>query len=201
MSQEIERILVSRDEISEICHRLGGEITEDYKDKKVILICVLKGAFVFLADLIREIDLPCEVDFMSVSSYSGQQSTGVVKIIKDLDTDIADKHVIIVEDIVDSGLTLKHLSELLKTRNPASIRICTAFDKPSRRKVEIFVDYVGMEIPDEFIVGYGLDLDERYRNLPEVAVLSPGTETQKTENKAPDDEKCREDLNLEAASE
>lgn len=201
MSQEIKKILVSSDEIKEMCHRLGSEITMDYKGKKVILICVLKGAFVFLADLIREIDLPCEVDFMSVSSYSGKHTTGVVKIVKDLDSDIADKHVIIVEDIVDSGLTLKHLSELLKTRNPASIRICTAFDKPSRRKVEIFVDYVGMEIPDEFIVGYGLDLDERYRNLPEVAVLSPGTETQKTENEEQDDEKCREDLNLEAASE
>jgi hypoxanthine phosphoribosyltransferase len=136
---------------------------------------VLKGAFVFLADLIREIDLPCEVDFMSVSSYSGQHTTGVVKIVKDLDTDISGKHVLIVEDIVDSGLTLKHLRDLLATRNPASIRICTAFDKPERRKVEIFVDYIGMQIPDEFIVGYGLDLDEQYRNLPEIAVLNPET--------------------------
>lgn len=112
---------------------------------------------------------------MSVSSYSGQHTTGVVKIVKDLDTDISGKHVLIVEDIVDSGLTLKHLRELLATRNPASIRICTAFDKPERRKVEIFVDYIGMQIPDEFIVGYGLDLDERYRNLPEIAVLNSNT--------------------------
>ena len=176
MCQEIERILVSKEEIQEICKRLGAEITEDYQGKKLILICVLKGAFVFLADLIREIDLPCEVDFMSVSSYSGQHSTGVVKIVKDLDSDISGKHVLIVEDIVDSGLTLKHLSELLKTRNPASVRICTAFDKPERRKVEIFVDYIGLEIPDEFIVGYGLDLDEYYRNLPEVAVLSSASQ-------------------------
>ncbi len=210
MCRNIERILVAKDEIQEMCQRLGREITEDYRGKKVILICVLKGAFVFLADLIREIDLPCEVDFMSVSSYSGQHTTGVVKIIKDLDTDIAEKHVIIVEDIVDSGLTLKHLSELLKTRNPASIRICTAFDKPSRRKVEIFVDYVGMEIPDEFIVGYGLDLGERYRNLPEVAVLStaeiPESEEISGEDAESvstngDEEEGRENLNLEAASE
>ncbi|HHV42896.1 MAG TPA: hypoxanthine phosphoribosyltransferase [Clostridiaceae bacterium] len=173
MDAEITKILVSKEEIAEMCSRLGKEITEDYRGKQVILICVLKGAFVFLADLIREIDLPCEVDFMSVSSYSGKHSTGVVKIIKDLDTNITGKHVLIVEDIVDSGLTLKHLRDLLDTRNPASIRICTAFDKPDRRKVEIFVDYIGMEIPDEFIVGYGLDLDQRYRNLPEVAVLNP----------------------------
>ena len=136
MGMEIKRILVSKEEIAEICARLGREITEDYQGKKVVLICVLKGDFVFLADLIREIDLPCEVDFMSVSSYSGQHTTGVVKIVKDLDTDISGKHVLIVEDIVDSGLTLKHLRELLATRNPASIRICTAFDKPERRKVE-----------------------------------------------------------------
>ena len=173
MDAEITKILVSKEEIAEMCSRLGKEITEDYRGKQVILICVLKGAFVFLADLIREIDLPCEVDFMSVSSYSGKHSTGVVKIIKDLDTNITGKHVLIVEDIVDSGLTLKHLRDLLDTRNPSSIRICTAFDKPDRRKVEIFVDYIGMEIPDEFIVGYGLDLDQRYRNLPEVAVLNP----------------------------
>ncbi|MGI6091164.1 MAG: hypoxanthine phosphoribosyltransferase [Saccharofermentanales bacterium] len=175
MGMGIKRILVSKEEIAEICARLGREITEDYQGKQVVLICVLKGAFVFLADLIREIDLPCEVDFMSVSSYSGQHTTGVVKIVKDLDTDISGKHVLIVEDIVDSGLTLKHLRELLATRNPASIRICTAFDKPERRKVEIFVDYIGMQIPDEFIVGYGLDLDERYRNLPEIAVLNSDT--------------------------
>jgi hypoxanthine phosphoribosyltransferase len=126
----------------------------------------------FLADLIRHIDVPCEVDFMSVSSYAGEKSTGIVKINKDLDKNISGRHVLIVEDIVDTGITLNHLMNLLSTRNPASLRIVTAFDKPSRRKIDIDVHYIGLEIPNEFIVGYGLDLDGYYRNLPDVEVLA-----------------------------
>jgi hypoxanthine phosphoribosyltransferase len=155
-----------------MCQRLGAQISKDYEGKEVILICVLKGAYAFMADLARYITVPLRVDFMSVSSYgSGTRTSGVVRITKDLDSDITGKHIIVVEDIVDSGLTLKHLKELLTTRNPASIALCTAFDKPERRRVEVDVDYVGMEIPDEFIVGYGLDFDGKYRNLPDVSIL------------------------------
>ncbi len=172
VDKKVDYTLVSREMIRDFVARLGKEISEDYKDKELYLICVLKGSFMFLADLIRELDLPCEVDFMSVSSYAGEKSTGIVKINKDLDRNISGKHVLIVEDIVDTGITLDHLLNLLSTRNPASLRIVTAFDKPSRRKVDIDVHYIGMEIPNEFIVGYGLDLDGYYRNLPDVVVLS-----------------------------
>ena len=160
-----------------MCQRLGEQISRDYADREVILIGVLKGAFVFMADLARYLTIPVRIDFMSVSSYgSGTRTSGVVRITKDLDSDITGKHVIIVEDIVDSGLTLNHLRQLLGTRNPASIAICTAFDKPERRKVEIEVEYVGMQIPDEFIVGYGLDFDGKYRNLPDVSILGDDTQ-------------------------
>jgi len=172
VEKKIDHRLVTREEIENFVARLGKQITEDYRGKELYLICVLKGSFVFLADLIRHIDLPCEVDFMSVSSYAGEKSTGIVKINKDLDKNISGRHVLIIEDIVDTGITLNHLMNLLSTRNPASLRIVTAFDKPSRRQVEIEVDYVGMEIPNEFIVGYGLDLDGYYRNLPNVEVLA-----------------------------
>ena len=170
--KRIDHTLITRKQIEEMVVRLGEEITRDYAGKEIFLIGVLKGSFVFLADLIRVIKVPCKIDFMSVSSYIGEKSTGVVKINKDLDYNINGKHVLIVEDIVDTGLTLKHLKNLLSTRGPASVRIATAFDKPSRRKVEIDVDYVGLSIPNEFIVGYGLDLDGFYRNLPEVVVLA-----------------------------
>lgn len=170
--KKIDHILVDRETIDAFVKRLGEEISRDYRGKELFFICVLKGSFMFLADLVREIDLPCVVDFMSVSSYVGEKTTGVVKINKDLDNSIAGKHVLIVEDIVDTGLTLNHLKSLLATRNPASIGIVTAFDKPTRRRIDIDVDYVGMEVPNEFIVGYGLDLDGYYRNLPDVAVLS-----------------------------
>jgi hypoxanthine phosphoribosyltransferase len=177
MSKSIKRILIPQSEISAMCQRLGEQINRDYKGKEIILIGVLKGAFVFMADLARHIDVPCRIDFMSVSSYgSGTRTSGVVRITKDLDSDISGKHIIVVEDIVDTGLTLNHLRELLSTRNPASIALCTAFDKPDRRKVEIKVEYVGMKIPDEFIVGYGLDFDGKYRNLPDVAVLGDDTQ-------------------------
>jgi hypoxanthine phosphoribosyltransferase len=172
MNKSVKRILIPKAEIDIMCRRLGEQITHDYKGKEIILIGVLKGAFVFMADLARYIDVPCRIDFMSVSSYgSGTRTSGVVRITKDLDSDISGKHIIVVEDIVDTGLTLKHLRELLSTRNPASIALCTAFDKPDRRKVELEVEYTGLQIPDEFIVGYGLDFDGKYRNLPDVSVL------------------------------
>ncbi|NLJ70799.1 MAG: hypoxanthine phosphoribosyltransferase [Clostridiaceae bacterium] len=168
----ISEILVSKEEIDTICQRLGEQITADYQGKEIVLICVLKGATVFLADLMRKIEVPCEIDFMSVSSYTGTKSSGDVKIIKDLDDTIEDKHVILIEDIIDSGLTLSHLVEMLKRRNPASLRICACFDKPDRRRAEVKADYVGKQIPDKFIVGYGLDYNGQYRNLPDVCVLA-----------------------------
>lgn len=172
MAKVIRQVLISRDEIANMVARVGQEITADYAGKKILMICVLKGAFIFMSDLVRSIDLPVEVDFMSVSSYGGNTSTsGVVRILRDLDTDITGKHVIIVEDIIDTGLTLQHLKELLATRNPASIAICTAFDKPDRRKVDVTVNYRGMTIPDEFVVGYGLDYAGDYRHLADVCVL------------------------------
>jgi hypoxanthine phosphoribosyltransferase len=171
MGKYVSRVLVSRDEIDTFCRRLGEEITRDYQGKELLVICVLKGAFVFLADLIMAIEVPCEVDFMAVSSYEGIKSSGVVRIIKDLDQNIAGKHVLLVEDIVDTGLTLEYLVDILSRREPASIRICTAFDKPNRRKGEVNADYIGRVIPDEFIVGYGLDYNGFYRNLPDVSVL------------------------------
>ncbi|MDO5733837.1 MAG: hypoxanthine phosphoribosyltransferase [Eubacteriales bacterium] len=171
MAKKVSEVLVSRTEIAEICARLGAEISADYQGKEILLICVLKGAIVFMADLMREITVPCEIDFMSVQSYSGTKSTGVVRILKDLDLDIADRHVIVVEDIIDSGLTLSHLLDILKTRKPASLKICACFDKPDRRLAELDVDYIGMAIPDEFIVGYGLDYEGQYRNLPDISIL------------------------------
>lgn len=172
MAKYIKEVLISRDEIAKMCQRIGEQISRDYAGKEIILVGVLKGAYVFLADLARHLTVPVRIDFISVSSYgSGTKTTGVVRIVKDLDTDITNKHVVVVEDIVDTGLTLNHLRELLSTRNPASIALCTAFDKPDRRRVQIDVEYVGMKIPDEFIVGYGLDYDGNYRNLPDVAIL------------------------------
>ena len=173
MGRNIEKVIVSRDEIDKMTKRLGSQITRDFSGQKVLLVCVLKGAFMFLADLVRQIDIPLEVDFMSVSSYGDNTDTsGVVRIIKDLDTDITGRNVIIVEDIIDSGLTLNYLRDLLTTRNPACIKICTAFDKPDRRKADVKVDYCGMVIPDGFVVGYGLDFAGDYRQLPDVCVLS-----------------------------
>ena len=172
MTKYLGETLISKEEIAVICEGLGRRITEDYAGKSVFLIGVLKGAFVFMADLARYIDLPVDMDFIAVSSYGGgTQSTGVVRIIKDVEQNISGKHVIVVEDIVDSGLTLKHLKQLLSTRSPASIALCTAFDKPERRKVAIDVEYVGRRIPDEFIVGYGLDYNGIYRNLPDIRIL------------------------------
>jgi hypoxanthine phosphoribosyltransferase len=176
MSKRIDKILIEQPEVEAFVKRIAADINRDYAGKKVMLICVLKGAFIFLADLVRELEIECEVDFMAVSSYEGEHSTGVVRILKDLDSDISGKHVIIVEDIVDTGLTLDHLTSLLWTRNPASIKVCTAFDKPSRRKIDCTVDYIGRSIPDEFIVGYGLDYNQYFRNIPFVAVLADDAE-------------------------
>lgn len=172
MNRDIKEILISREEIAQTVGRLGQEITADYQGKNPIIISVLKGAFIFMADLVRHIDTHCAVDFMSVSSYgSGTTTSGEVRIIKDLDTNIEGRHVIIVEDILDSGMTLSYLKKLLSARKPASIAICSLFDKPARHKAPITLDYKGIEVPDEFIVGYGLDYDERYRNLPDVCIL------------------------------
>ena len=172
--EDTKCVLVSREEISAVVKRLGKEISEDYVDKCPVMVSILKGAFIFMADLVREITIPCSIDFMSVSSYgSGTETSGRVRIIKDLDTNIEGKDVIIVEDILDSGVTLSYLINMLAARKPNSIKICTLFDKPERHKVEIDVAYKGMDVPNEFIVGYGLDYAERYRNIPDVCVLKP----------------------------
>ena len=174
MTNDIREVLYTKEEIEEIVKVLGKKITEDYKGKNLFLITVLKGAVVFLGDLMRAIEMPCEIEFMVLSSYgSGTTSTGSVKIVKDIDLPLEGKDVLIVEDILDTGFTLSFLVDLLKSRNPKSIEICTLLDKPDRRKVEISAKYTGRKIPDEFVVGYGLDYDEKYRNLPFIGVLKP----------------------------
>ena len=167
------RILIPEAEVDAKVEEIGRKISEDYAGKSVHLICVLKGGVFFTCELAKRISVPVSLDFMSVSSYgSGTQSSGVVKFIKDLDEPLAGKHVLIVEDIIDSGRTLSYLVEILKQRGPADIRICTLLDKPSRRvKKEVEVDYTCFSIPDEFVVGYGLDYDQKYRNLPYIGVV------------------------------
>ena len=167
----ISKILVSEDEIKEICARLGRQISEDYRDKKLFLVSVLKGAVVFMADLMRNITCDCEIDFMAVSSYSGTKTTGVVKFRKDLDINPEGCDILLVEDILDSGITLSYLKNMLLQRNAASIKVCAFLDKPANRQADISADYVGKVIPDEFVVGYGLDYEEKYRNLPYVSYL------------------------------
>ena len=172
MSQDIERVLISEEELAKIVKDLGARISEDYKDKDLLLVSVLKGSVIFMADLMREIKIPCNIDFMAVSSYgSGTKSSGVVKIIKDLDSSIEGKDLLIVEDILDSGRTLSYIREILLARNPNSIKICTLFDKPERRDVDIYAEYIGSQVPNEFIVGYGLDFNKYYRNLPYIGAL------------------------------
>jgi hypoxanthine phosphoribosyltransferase len=169
----IGEILVQPDDLKQKVRDLGRQISADYADKDLLMVCVLKGAVFFLSDLMRHIDIPCEVDFMAVSSYgSATDSSGVVRILKDLDRPIAGRDVLIVEDIVDSGLTLQYLLRNLGAREPASLEVCALLTKPERRKVELPTRYVGFEIPDKFAIGYGLDHAERYRNLPYVAALS-----------------------------
>ena len=162
MREDVLRVLLSEEEIHAKVKEMGKKITEDYKNSNLMLVTVLKGAVVFLADIMREIDVPAEIDFMVVSSYgSGVKSSGVVKIVKDLDVPLEGKDILIVEDILDSGLTLSYIKELLASRGPRSIKIATLLDKPSRRKVDLQADYVGFSVPDEFVIGYGLDYDEK----------------------------------------
>lgn len=173
MTKDVERILITEDEIAKRIKELGEEITNDYKDKEDILIIgVLKGSVIFLSDLIRNINLPVKMDFMIVSSYAnGAVSSGSINIKKDIDTDIKGKHVIIAEDIIDSGITLSNLYKVLLEREPKSLKICTLLDKKERREAEIDVDYIGFDIPNEFIIGYGLDYAENYRNIPYIGIL------------------------------
>jgi hypoxanthine phosphoribosyltransferase len=170
--EHIGEILVQADELQHRIKEMAAEVSRDYEGRDLLLIGVLKGAVFFLADLMRELDIPCEVDFMAVSSYgSSTDSSGVVRILKDLDAPLEGRNVLIVEDIVDSGLTLQYLMRTLQARNPATIEVCALLTKPERRKVDTPARYVGFEIPDKFAIGYGLDYAERYRNLPYVATL------------------------------
>lgn len=171
--KDIEKVLVTEEEIKEICKRLGEQISRDYEGKKLLLVSVLKGAVVFMADLMRNITCDCQIDFMAVSSYDGTKTTGVVKFKKDLDINPDGCDILLVEDILDSGITLANLKNLLLDRNAASIKVCAFLDKPANRQADISADYVGKIIPDEFVIGYGLDYNEKYRNLPFVGVLSP----------------------------
>ena len=174
MHSAIERILLSEDQIKARIAELGRELTADYAGKNPIFIGVLKGVVMFFADMIRAIPLDCQIDFMAVSSYGGgTQSSGKIRIQKDISVDLAGRHVVILEDILDSGLTLSHTAAYLKTKGPASLKICTLLDKPDRRKAEVQADYVGFTIPNLFVVGYGLDYDEKYRNLPYIGILKP----------------------------
>ncbi len=173
MRKDIERILISEEELQNKVSEMGKQISRDFQGKDPIFVGVLKGCFIFMADLMRYVDISCSMDFMSVSSYSGTSSTGAVKINKDLGEDIEGRHLIIVEDILDSGVTLSYLKQYLMVRKPASITIATLMDKPARRKADIHADYSCFEIPDAFVVGYGLDYNERYRNLPYIGVLKP----------------------------
>ncbi|MBA2296768.1 MAG: hypoxanthine phosphoribosyltransferase [Actinobacteria bacterium] len=170
----VGEILIGEQELQARISELGVEISGDYAGRDLLLVGVLKGAVFFMADLMRELTVPCEIDFMAISSYgAGTDSSGVVRILKDLDINISGRDVLVVEDIIDSGLTLSYLMRSLKARKPASVEICALLTKPERREVEVPVAYVGFEIPNRFVIGYGLDFDERYRNLPYVAVLHP----------------------------
>ncbi len=174
MKNDIESVLFSEEELQACVKRIASEITRDFAGKEPVFIGVLKGSFIFIADLMRHVDLHCSVDFMAVSSYgSGSVTTGAVKINKDLSANIEGKPVIMVEDILDSGLTLSYLTKYLMQRKPASISIATLLDKPARRKADVKPDYVGFEVPDAFVVGYGLDYAEKYRNLPYIGILKP----------------------------
>ncbi len=171
MAERID-VLLSEEVVDAKIKELGEQISKDYAGKEVHLICVLKGSVFFVCELAKRITVPVTLDFMSVSSYgSDTKSSGVVRIVKDLDESLNDKHVIVVEDIVDSGNTLSYLLEMLKDRKPASLRLCTLLDKPERRRKHVDVDYTGFQIPDEFVVGYGLDFDQRYRNLPYIGIV------------------------------
>ena len=170
----VGEILIEQEPLQQRIAELGAEISQEYENRDLLLVGVLKGAVFFMADLMRELTVPCEIDFMAISSYgAATDSSGVVRILKDLDTNIAGRDVLVVEDIIDSGLTLSYLMRSLKARKPASLEICALLTKPERREIEVPVKFVGFEIPNKFVIGYGLDFAERYRNLPYVAVLHP----------------------------
>lgn len=174
MYKDIEKILVSKEELNARVHAIAKEFDETYKDSNPLMICILKGAILFFSDLIRAMTIPLSIDFMAISSYgSGTRSSGEVKMIKDLDSKIEGRDVIIVEDIMDSGYTLQYLKRILNGRCPKSLKICCLLDKPSRRETDIEPDYVGFEVENLFVVGYGLDFDQKYRNLPEIGILKP----------------------------
>ena len=174
MMPDVKEVLITSQEIEEKVREIGARITEDYRGEKPLLIGVLRGAVVVMSDLMRNIDLQCELDFMDISSYgSGTSSSGVVRILKDLEEDITDRHVLIVEDIIDTGLTISYLMRSLLARKPASLEICALLSKPSRRRAKLDVRYLGFEVPDEFVVGYGLDYAGAYRNLPDICILKP----------------------------
>lgn len=171
---DIESVLLTQEQLKTRVQELGAAITADYADKEIVLISVLRGSYIFMADLSRAIDRPCTIDFMSVSSYGkGTTSSGQVQITKDLSEEIEGKHVLVVEDILDSGNTLYYLLQILQARKPASIRLCTLLDKPERRVRDIKADYSGFTVPDAFVVGYGLDYAEKYRNIPYIGILKP----------------------------
>ena len=174
MNNDVMKVLLSGKEIEKRVGEIAAQITRDYAGESVLMVGILRGAVVFFSELVKRVDLDLRFDFMVVSSYgSGVKSSGVVKIVKDLDINLEGKDILIVEDILDSGMTLDYIKGMLLDRNPSSIRICTLLDKPARRKADIQADYVGFTVPDEFVVGYGLDYDERYRNLPYIGVLKP----------------------------
>jgi hypoxanthine phosphoribosyltransferase len=172
MGYEVDSILITEDQLKQKVKELGTQIREDFQDENLVLIIVLKGAFVFAADLIRELNTGVTVDFVSASSYGNQTvTTGKVRLLKDIDVNITDKHVVLVEDIIDTGLTLSFLKEHFQLHKPRSMKICTLLDKPERRQIDLKADYVGFEIPDTFIIGYGIDYAENYRNLPYIATM------------------------------
>jgi hypoxanthine phosphoribosyltransferase len=174
LTQGVSKVLVEEDTLRTRIAELGAEVSTDYAGKDLLLVGVLKGAVFFMADLMRHLTIPCEVDFMAISSYGAStDSSGIVRILKDLDINIDGRDVLVVEDIIDSGLTLSYLIRNLESRNPASLEICALLTKPARREIDVHVRYTGFEIPNEFVIGYGLDYGERYRNLPYVAVLDP----------------------------
>ncbi|HZW83355.1 MAG TPA: hypoxanthine phosphoribosyltransferase [Candidatus Deferrimicrobium sp.] len=178
MESAIAKILLTEEEIRAKVRELGEKITQDYTGQNLLVIGILKGAVIFMSDLVREIKTPHSFDFMAVSSYGiSTESSGVVRIMKDLERSVEAYHILIVEDIIDTGLTLKYLLENLRSRNPLSVKVCTLLDKPSRRKADVKADYNGFTIPDEFVVGYGLDYNERFRHLPYIGILKPETYT------------------------
>lgn len=174
MTADIEKVLLDEEQLRQKVKELGARISKDYAGKPLLVLGILKGSFIFMADLIREITIPCQVEFMAVSSYhSGVKTSGVVKIIKDIDINPKEYNILVVEDILDSGLTLSYLRDLLLRRGAVDLKIATLLDKPSRRKADVQADYCGFEVPDAFLVGYGLDYAEQYRNLPYVGILDP----------------------------